>query len=111
MKNFFKRLFCCHNYCKADYEECFDRLTHTRYSKRLYICSKCGKSYWIDGRVDGRLNHQQPNPHLMDERRIEIVYTNFEDLHKAYGFEDGNRTRSNLSYEEEKLFVNDCFET
>ena len=39
------------------------------------------------------------------------MYTNFKDLHKAYGFNDGNRTRDNLSYEEEKSFVKDCFET
>lgn len=39
------------------------------------------------------------------------MYTNFKDLHKAYGFEDGNRTRDNLSYEEEKAFVEDCFDT
>ena len=37
-----------------------------------------------------------------------IMYTNFKDLHKAYGFNDGNRTRDNLSYEEEKSFVKDC---
>ena len=39
------------------------------------------------------------------------MYTNFNDLHKAYGFDDGNRTRDNLSYEEEKSFVEDCFNT
>ena len=38
------------------------------------------------------------------------MYTNFKELHKAYGFDDG-RDRNNLSYEEEKAFVNDCFET
>ena len=39
------------------------------------------------------------------------MYTNFKDLHKAYGFNDGNKTRDDLSYEEEKSFVNDCFDT
>lgn len=39
------------------------------------------------------------------------MYTNFKELHKTYGFENGNRTRNNLSYEEEKSFVTDCFET
>lgn len=39
------------------------------------------------------------------------MYTNFKDLHKAYGFENCNKTRDNLSYEEEKSFVKDCFET
>ena len=39
------------------------------------------------------------------------MYTNFKDLHKAYGFDNGNRTRDNLSYEEAKSFVNDCFDT
>lgn len=39
------------------------------------------------------------------------MYTNFDDLHKAYGLYDGNKTRDNLDYEEEKAFVNDCFDT
>lgn len=39
------------------------------------------------------------------------MYTDFKELHKAYGFENGNRTRDNLSYEEEQSFVNDSFET
>jgi len=39
------------------------------------------------------------------------MYTNFKELYEAYGFKNGNRTRENLSYEEEKAFVNDCFET
>lgn len=39
------------------------------------------------------------------------MYTNFKDLHKAYGFENEDRTRDNLSYEEEKAFIKDCFET
>ena len=39
------------------------------------------------------------------------MYTNFKDLHRAYGFGNGDRTRDNLSYEEEKAFVEDCFDT
>lgn len=39
------------------------------------------------------------------------MYPNFNDLHRAYGFQDGNRTRDNLSLEEERNFVRDCFET
>ena len=39
------------------------------------------------------------------------MYTSFEALHKAYGFEDGHRTRDNLSHEEEQAFVKDCFDT
>ena len=39
------------------------------------------------------------------------MYTNFEELHKAYGFDKGDKTRDNLNYEEEKSFVNDCFDT
>ena len=39
------------------------------------------------------------------------MYTNFKELHKAYGFNNGERTRDNLSYEEEKNFVKDCFDT
>lgn len=38
------------------------------------------------------------------------MYTNFKELHKAYGFNNGERTRDNLSHEEEKNFVKDCFE-
>lgn len=39
------------------------------------------------------------------------MFTNFKDLHKAYGFYDGIGTRNDLSYEEEKAFVADCFDT
>ena len=50
-----KRLFCKHDYNKAAWEECFDSLRDIRYSRRLYICSKCGKSYWIDGKFEKTL--------------------------------------------------------
>lgn len=40
-----------------------------------------------------------------------MAYTNFTDLHRAYGFDNGNRSREHLSYEEEKAFVQDCFDT
>lgn len=39
------------------------------------------------------------------------MYTNFNDLHKAYGVYDGNRTRDDFSHEEEVVFVNDCYDT
>lgn len=39
------------------------------------------------------------------------MYTNFTDLHKVYGFTNGGRTRDDLSAEEEKRFVADCFDT
>lgn len=39
------------------------------------------------------------------------MYTNFRDLHKAYGFDNPSKSRGNLSYEEEVNFVNDCFDT
>lgn len=39
------------------------------------------------------------------------MYTNFNDLHKAYGLQHGERTRDSLNYEEEKSFVKDCFDT
>ena len=39
------------------------------------------------------------------------MYTNFKELHKAYGFNNAERTRDNLSIEEEKNFVSDCFDT
>lgn len=40
-----------------------------------------------------------------------MIYGNFKDLHKAYGFDDSNRTREQLSLEEERAFVRDCFDT
>ena len=39
------------------------------------------------------------------------MYTNFEELHKAYGFDKGNKTRNDLNCEEERAFVKDCFDT
>lgn len=39
------------------------------------------------------------------------MYTNFNDLHKAYGLDNPNKTRDCLSYEEKKAFVEDCFNT
>jgi len=52
MKHIFKRLFCKHDYYKADWEQCYDEFRNMRYSRRLYICIKCGKSIWVDGRYD-----------------------------------------------------------
>ena len=40
-----------------------------------------------------------------------MKYVSFEALHKAYGFNDANRTRGDLSFEEEREFVRDCFDT
>lgn len=39
------------------------------------------------------------------------MYTNFKDLHKAYGLDNRERTRDNFSIEEEKRFVADCYDT
>lgn len=38
------------------------------------------------------------------------MYENFKELHKAYGFDNPYRTRDNLTENEERNFVNDCFE-
>ena len=39
------------------------------------------------------------------------MYTNFNDLYKSYGFNSLNKTRDDLSKDEERSFVNDCYET
>ena len=50
MKQFFKRLFCKHDYIKIDWYQTFDN--NIRYSRRQYMCKKCGKKIWVDGRYD-----------------------------------------------------------
>ena len=52
MKNFFRRLFCKHDYKKIAWREEYDKYRNERYAARLYRCSKCGKQIWIDGRYD-----------------------------------------------------------
>lgn len=39
------------------------------------------------------------------------MYLNFEDLHKAYGFDNSEQTRGDLTEDRERAFVNDCFDT
>lgn len=50
IKNTIKRLFCRHEYWKVGSYEDYDG--SVRYSVRHYICRNCGKSIWIDGRLD-----------------------------------------------------------
>lgn len=50
MKEFIKRLFCKHDYIKIDWYQTFDN--NVRYSRRQYMCKKCGKKIWVDGRYD-----------------------------------------------------------
>lgn len=38
------------------------------------------------------------------------MYTNFKDLHKAYGLNYPYKTRDNLSEDKERAFVNDCYD-
>lgn len=38
------------------------------------------------------------------------MYTNFKDLHKAYGFDNPNKSREHLTIDEERAFVNDCYD-
>lgn len=38
------------------------------------------------------------------------MYTNFDELHKAYGLDNKSKSRENLTEIEERAFVNDCFE-
>lgn len=39
------------------------------------------------------------------------MYTNFKDLYKAYGFYNPKKSRGDLSLDEERQYVNDCFNT
>lgn len=39
------------------------------------------------------------------------MYENFEKLHKAYGIDGESKSRDNFTEEEERSFVNDCFDT
>lgn len=39
------------------------------------------------------------------------MFTNFKDLHKAYGFDNHVLTRDDLTEEQERAFVNDCYDT
>ena len=38
------------------------------------------------------------------------MYKNFKELHKVYGFDNPYTTRDDLTENEERNFVNDCFE-
>lgn len=51
------------------------------------------------------------NTQIHRENGGNIMYTNFKELHKAYGFDNTSKTRDDLTETEEKAFVNDCFET
>lgn len=39
------------------------------------------------------------------------MFTDFTELHKAYGFYRTGKTREDLSEKEERALVNDCFDT
>ena len=52
MKEFFKRLFCKHDYEKIGWMQEYDERRNERYAARLYQCNKCGKKIWVDGRYD-----------------------------------------------------------
>ena len=45
-----RQLFCRHRYEKRGFREVESE--NLRYSERLYICEKCGKEIWVDGRRD-----------------------------------------------------------
>ena len=51
MKQFFKKLFCKHDYIKIDWYQTQDN-NGVRYSRRQYRCKKCGKQIWVDSRYD-----------------------------------------------------------
>ena len=61
MKKFLKQLFCKHKYEKSDdgkeiywrsFCEEYDEQRNERYAVREYMCLKCGKKIWVDGRCD-----------------------------------------------------------
>ena len=39
------------------------------------------------------------------------MYTDFKELHKAYGFDNKSKTREDMDETEERAFVKDCFDT
>lgn len=45
-----KRMFCKHDYEKIAFRQ--EIKGGERYSVRRYICTKCGKEIWVDGRFD-----------------------------------------------------------
>lgn len=52
MKDFFKKIFCKHDYEKISWREEYDKTSNIRYSTRMYRCAKCGKQIQVDGRRD-----------------------------------------------------------
>ena len=67
MKRFFKQLFCRHKYERMgwveksddgkevyfrEFREEYDEKRNERYAMRHYMCLKCGKKIWVDGRCD-----------------------------------------------------------
>lgn len=55
MKEFFKRLFCKHNYEKISWYEEYDEYRHERYAVRIYKCTNCGKQIEVDGRFENKI--------------------------------------------------------
>lgn len=39
------------------------------------------------------------------------MYKTFDELHKAYGIDGESKSRNDFTKEEERSFVNDCFDT
>lgn len=56
MKEFFKRLFCKHDYRKVGWDEAMDYKHNERYTIRYYTCKRCGKKITVDGRYDPYVN-------------------------------------------------------
>lgn len=50
IRQYFKRLFCKHEYCKVGFVEVEEN--NIRFPLRHYICQKCNREIWIDGRKD-----------------------------------------------------------
>lgn len=50
LKTFTRRLFCRHAYQKIDFRQVTGQ--QYRWSERQYRCDTCGKTRWVDGRLD-----------------------------------------------------------
>lgn len=50
MKKWLGQLFCRHAYQKIDFRQVTGQ--QSRWSERQYRCDTCGKTRWVDGRLD-----------------------------------------------------------
>lgn len=56
IKDFFKKLFCKHNYERISWWTDYDSNQNVVCSMRTYECTRCGKKISVDGRRDPYCN-------------------------------------------------------